>query len=143
MANKIATEVELSRENKIVLSKAMGHFNTQDIKSAIKILDEEANDLLALRRNSNGESPVRGTGEVLGNIMILNVTVPIDTRYSQNDGDFNAAWSERMRDELGVISGGYVERESREVVPTRIVIETDGTAEEVARALGNLATVVG
>lgn len=142
MANKIATEAELARNVRIVVSGTRP-FQGSAISTAIGILNQEANRLLKLRKNSAGESPVRGEGEILANVMTLNVTIPLDTRYAQvNEDEFNRAWSSRMRDALGVISGGYVALESAPV-RTQVVIETEGTAEDVQKLLGNFGTVLG
>ena len=143
MKNTVAQEVELGRENRIVLTRN-SKFEGSDISKAIGILNREANAHLRLRKNSVGESPVRGNGTVLGTTMILNVTIPLDSRYEQTgENDFNRAWSYAMRDELQVMSGGYVAREGQEeVVKTRVVVETEASAEEIAKLLGGFGRVV-
>lgn len=141
--NKIAKEAELSRNVRVVLNRPYGHFQGSEIATAISIINEVANRILKLRKNSKGESEVRGTGEVLGNTMILNLTIPLDTRYAQDANAFNNGWADVLRRRLRVQSGGYVESESTpHVEPTRVTIETTGSIEELQNLLGGFGRIV-
>lgn len=139
--NKIAKEAELARNVRVLVTRQNGMFEGKDIRNAIGMIDTVANEVLKLRKNSKGESNVTGAGEVLGNTMILNLTIPLDTRYVQNENDFNWGWANKLSQAYGVISGGYVETESQPVKNT-VTIETDASPEEIAKLLGNFGAVI-
>lgn len=145
MENTIAKEAELGRENRIVISKGFGFFSPRDINKAIEIIASKAKEFLKLRTRSNGEvSPITGGGRIIGNVMELSVTIPLDTRYSQRyEKEFNEAWSNAMRWELGVVSGGYVSLEDSPAIVENVKIvlgdeeiEIDMDIDEVKRRLG-------
>lgn len=145
MENTIAKEVELGRENRIVISKGSGFFSPRDINKAIEIIASKAKEFLKLRTRSNGElSPITGGGRILGNVMELSVTIPLDTRYAQRyENEFNQAWAVAMRNELGVMNGGYVSLEDAPAIVENVKIvlgdeeiEVDMDIEEVKRRLG-------
>lgn len=142
MSHKIAGEAELAREVRVLLTRQKP-FTGADINVAIGVFNTLAQKLLKLRKTKDGEfGKVRGTGEALANSLVLKLTIPLDTRYSQpNEDKFNNSWAEEMARQLGVYTGGYIALESAPV-RNQVLIETTASAEDVQRVLGGFGQVI-
>lgn len=86
MTNKIHREVDVQENMKVVISLCRGQFdNINDVNSATAAMDYAGKQHLRLRGS------ITGTGVILGNVMILDVNIPLHTT---NSHDVEARYNE-------------------------------------------------
>lgn len=138
-------ETGLKEDMKIVISSLERTFNVEDIDSALGAIGYAAKECLRLTES------VTGTGDIYGNVMILDVYIPLDSSNSHDvmshADEFQAAivqylmngvFHQRARKllgDFGRLNVGFVESQpSREVTVT---INTSVDAEAIRQALEN------
>jgi hypothetical protein len=150
---KIHKSIALQEDIRLVISSHVyGQFSSDDIESAVGAVGYAAKQHLRLSESVSGE------GTILGNVMILDLHIPLSSSnsrdYSAYVGDFYAAVEEYLEDgivhkgsgtrlgDFGKVSISWVSK-----TPIRKVtleIYTDKTDEEIldlARAYGNVRIV--
>jgi hypothetical protein len=140
MANKTHKEVGLQSSLKVVISRIRSQFNsTADIIAAIAVMNAVAMEVLQLSQ------PITGTGTLLGNVMILDVNIPLDSSnwwqdISSLESTFNNTLASRLVGKFGQVNVGYVNPVSTRTVTA--TVETDKADWQVRSALSSVGTVV-
>jgi hypothetical protein len=132
MNNKVHREVELQSKLKVVISLVASLFGGEgDIQRALTVINDTAgaSSQLGFWRR------ITGTGTILGNVMILDLDVPLmdSTTGRGYESKFNASLARALTSEFGRLNVGYV---SPEPVTVRVVrVETDRTNAELTAIL--------
>lgn len=136
--NKLHREVGLQSSLKMVISLISGLFTSKsDIDRAIRVINTVAgND-----PNVGFLNRLSGTGTILGNVMIIDLNVPLMYGYPKNKRDeaaFNKAVAKALIAEFGRLNVGYVTPEPVKAQTVTVRVETDLTTQDILNALSGV-----
>lgn len=149
MTNKIHREVDVQANMKIVVSLRGKQFNSlSQIESAIAAIDYAGKEHLRLRGS------ITGTGTILGNVMILDVNIPLHTTNSHDVQaryhDFNMAVvkyltngkyhvsADKTLGGFGTLNVGYVSQNPATPRKVTVRVETELNDAEIRETVENL-----
>jgi hypothetical protein len=139
MANKLHRETGLQNTLKVVISLLSATFTKKaDISKVISIINRVA----GADAKVGFRSPISGTGTILGNVMILDLNVPLMAGYPRTKRDeaaFNNAVAKALIAEFGRLNVGYVTPEPVVTRKVTVTVETEKTTQEIVDALNGLS----
>ena len=131
--HKNYTEINIAERQKVVVTRIDRKFT--DANDAQKVLDvlNENRGLIGLTKK------IAGRGAVLGNVIILDVKIPLASATNKaNHYAFNMAVSRKLVSLFGRVNVGVVaDKPTRKVTVT---LETSATDKEVLEVLKNIGT---
>lgn len=148
----IHREIGVKSKIKVVISLLRSQFSsTSQIQSAIEAIDYAGKEHLRLR------GTITGKGTILGNVMILDLNIPLGTTNSHDVearfGEFNRAvvryltsgkvhvTSGRTLGGFGALNVGYVNPTASRPRTVKVTVETDLTNTEVLRNVEQVGRV--
>lgn len=138
MANKSHKEVELQSRMKLVVSKFTGKFSgTSDIVNVISII----NRVIEKDPNIGFLRSVTGEGVVLGNVLVIDLNVPIGrtrTRTKATELNLNMAIARAINNAYGRCTVGYVSPTASRTI--KLTVEADSETD-VRNALNGVASI--
>lgn len=128
--------VDLQAHLKVVITRINGLFkDSADIDRTLTMLNNAGKTLLGLTRK------IRGNGQILGNVMILDVKIPLDSATNaQNETAFNNAVKDNLIAKFGAINVGYVTPKAVRTVT--VTIQTEKTEVQLRKQLAELGLKV-
>lgn len=133
--NTVHREVGLQANLKMVLSLIRTKFSGKEaVDQAIKVINRVAGESQKIGFLSH----ITGTGTVLGNVMILDLNIPLMAGYPRNESDetvFNITLARALVKEFGHLNVGYVSPEPSRTRTVTLRVETEQTTEQLLNAL--------
>jgi hypothetical protein len=153
MAHKNHKEVEVQSTLKVVISLLTRKFSgVVDITSALAAIDYAGKETLRLAES------ITGIGTVLGNVMVLDLNIPLHSSYSGDVSRHYDEFNRKVADYLmngkthvtsgnrlggfGRLNVGYVSPTPSNDRKVTVVLETERSDWAVKDALKNVGTVV-
>lgn len=153
--NKNHKEVDVQSRLKVVislLSKKFSGVADETVKSALGAIDYAAKEVLRL------SDSVTGTGTILGNVMVLDLSIPLSTSYSSDVTKHYDEFNRKVTDYLmngkthvtsgsrlggfGSLNVGYVGSDPSTDRIVNLVVETESNDSQLRQALRGVASKV-
>jgi hypothetical protein len=129
------SETNLSARIKVIVSRIRGKFSgSADAEKVLDIMND-AGRIIGLQEK------ITGVGSVLGNVIILDLRVPVKTATALSEASrFNMAVANKLVTTYGALNVGYVSAKPMRRVT--VTIETDKSEKTLNKRLSKLGTIV-